>query len=77
MKATMMLKIQNNIVDILKDIFTAVGAHNRRSQAVVLVQAARINSYISTPFFQLLQRFGMDCPLIRETQNGWNLLSQV
>ena len=40
LKAAMMFKIQNNIVDIPKDNFTEVGTHNRRSQAVVLVPAA-------------------------------------
>ena len=41
----MMFKIQNNIVDIPKDIFTDVGAHNRRIEAVVFVPAARVNCY--------------------------------
>ena len=45
LKAAMMFKIQNNIVDIPKDFFTEVGTHNRRSQAVVFVPAARVNCY--------------------------------
>ena len=44
LKVAMMFKIQNNIVDIPKLIFTEVGTHNRGSQ-VVFVPAIRINSY--------------------------------